>query len=224
MKRIEHQKTASPTTVLLFSGAIVLQIVGMSLFPLTAGYTKFWPTLASILALLLGSSLFCRMLYKGVALSFLIPLGSAVIPLVVSMLGIFVYEESISALKITLLIVACALIGIDVMDSLPATTIGLFLIATMFSLGATAIWPRTQGFTRPIPTALSILMQVICLVLMNRIVDSGVELSFLVPLNGAFSPLVMIFVGVFLYKEKASVWKIAVLLTACVLIGFANFL
>lgn len=60
MKRIEHQKTASPTTVLLFSGAIVLQIVGMSLFPLTAGYTKFWPTLASILALLLGSSLFCR--------------------------------------------------------------------------------------------------------------------------------------------------------------------
>ena len=91
---------------------IVLQIVGMSLFPLTAGYTKFWPTLASILALLLGSSLFCRMLYKGVALSFLIPLGSAVIPLVVSMLGIFVYEESISALKITLLIVACALIGI----------------------------------------------------------------------------------------------------------------
>lgn len=32
------------------------------------------------------------------------------------------------------------------------------------------------------------------------------------------------FVGVFLYKEKASVWKIAVLLTACVLIGFANFL
>lgn len=52
------------------------------------------------------------MLYKGVALSFLIPLGSAVIPLVVSMLGIFVYEESISALKITLLIVACALIGI----------------------------------------------------------------------------------------------------------------
>ena len=110
------------------------------------------------------------------------------------------------------------------MDSLPATTIGLFLIATMFSLGATAIWPRTQGFTRPIPTALSILMQVICLVLMNRIVDSGVELSFLVLLNGAFSPLVMIFVGVFLYKEKASVWKIAVLLTACVLIGFANFL
>lgn len=109
------------------------------------------------------------------------------------------------------------------MDSLPATTIGLFLIATMFSLGATGL-ARTQGFTRPIPTALSILMQVICLVLMNRIVDSGVELSFLVPLNGAFSPLVMIFVGVFLYKEKASVWKIAVLLTACVLIGFANFL
>ena len=71
------------------------------------------------------------------------------------------------------------------MDSLSTTTIGLFLIATMFSLGATAIWPRTQGFTRPIPTALSILMQVICLVLMNRIIDSGVELSFLIPLNGA---------------------------------------
>lgn len=33
-------------------------------------------------------------------------------PLVVSMLGIFVYGESVSALKITLLVVACALIGI----------------------------------------------------------------------------------------------------------------
>lgn len=80
--------------------------------PLTTGYTKFWPTLASILTLLLGSLLFCRMLYKGVALSFLIPLGSAVMPLVVSMLGIFVYGESVSVLKIMLLVVACALIGI----------------------------------------------------------------------------------------------------------------
>lgn len=52
------------------------------------------------------------MLYKGVALSFLIPLGSAVMPLVVSMLGIFVYGESVSVLKIMLLVVACALIGI----------------------------------------------------------------------------------------------------------------
>lgn len=93
------------------------------------------------------------------------------------------------------------------MDSLPATTIGLFLIATMFSLGATAIWPRTQGFTRPIPTALSILMQVICLVLMNRIVDSGVELSFLVPLNGAFSPLVMILSAFFSIRRRRQFGK-----------------
>ncbi len=84
--------------------------------------------------------------------------------------------------------------------------------------------PAADTGIYPIPTVLSILLQVICLILTNRIINSGVELSFLIPLNGAFSPLAMIFVGVFLYKEKASVRKIAVLLTACVLIGFANFL
>lgn len=67
MKRIEHQKTASPTTVLLFSGAIVLQIVGMSLFPLTAGlyevlaHTGFHPGLiARLIAFLPDALQRCR--------------------------------------------------------------------------------------------------------------------------------------------------------------------
>lgn len=110
------------------------------------------------------------------------------------------------------------------MDNFSVTGIILFTVATLFSLGATSLWPMTKGFTNPMPTILSLLMQVICLILMNRIVYSGVELSFLIPLNGAFSPLVMIFVGVFLYKEKASVGKIALLIGSCVLIGCANFL
>ncbi|WP_288325723.1 hypothetical protein [uncultured Phocaeicola sp.] len=110
------------------------------------------------------------------------------------------------------------------MDNISITGVVLFIIATVFSLGATALWPMTKGFTKLVPTVLSLLMQVVCLILMNRIVYSGVELSFLIPLNGAFSPLVMIFVGVFLYKEKASFGKIALLTASCVLIGCANFL
>lgn len=112
MTQTEHKERISLVTVFLFTGAILLQIVGMALFPLTAGYTNFWPTIASVLSLLLGSLLFCRMLYKGVKLSFLIPLGSAVMPLAVSGLGIIIYGESVSMLKVTLLVVACILIGI----------------------------------------------------------------------------------------------------------------
>lgn len=112
MTQIENKETVSPVTILLFTGAILLQIIGMALFPLTAGYTTFWPTIASVLSLLLGSLLFCRMLYKGVKLSLLIPLGSAVMPLAVSGLGMIVYGESVSVWKVSLLVVACILIGV----------------------------------------------------------------------------------------------------------------
>lgn len=111
MKRIEHQKRRRRRPYCFFGShrATNCRHVPLStdgkLYEVLA-HTGFHP---GLIARLIA---FCRMLYKGVALSFLIPLGSAVIPLVVSMLGIFVYEESISALKITLLIVACALIGI----------------------------------------------------------------------------------------------------------------
>lgn len=57
MTQIENKETVSPVTILLFTGAILLQIIGMALFPLTAGYTNFWPTIASVLSLLLGSLL-----------------------------------------------------------------------------------------------------------------------------------------------------------------------
>jgi multidrug transporter EmrE-like cation transporter len=107
---IQPEKIAL-SSVLIFAGSILIQIAGISLWPLTNGFTIIWPTLAAIAAQLIGNFMFCRLLYKGVSLSFLIPLGSAAIPLVVSAIGFTLYGESVSILKVILLVGACSLIG-----------------------------------------------------------------------------------------------------------------
>lgn len=105
------QGKISLSSALIFIGSILFQIAGISLWPLTNGFTEFLPTLGAIAGQLIGNFMFCRLLYKGVSLSLLVPLGSAAIPLVVSTIGILVYGESVSVLKIVLLISACSLIA-----------------------------------------------------------------------------------------------------------------
>lgn len=109
---IKKEKISLPS-VLIFTGSILIQILGVSLWPLTNGFTELLPTLACVLAQLTGNFMFCRLLYKGVPLSFLIPLGSAIMPLVVSTIGVLVYGESVSVLKIVLLVIACSLIALS---------------------------------------------------------------------------------------------------------------
>jgi len=105
-------KKISSVSALIFIGSILIQILGISLWPLTRGFTELWPTLASIAAQLIGNFMLCRLIYKGVPLSVLLPLASAAIPLTASAVGIIFYGESASILKVILLISACMLIAL----------------------------------------------------------------------------------------------------------------
>lgn len=53
-----------------------------------------------------------RLTASGVPLSILIPFTSALVPLAVSTVGVLVYGEPASLLRVVLLLVACLLIGV----------------------------------------------------------------------------------------------------------------
>jgi multidrug transporter EmrE-like cation transporter len=97
-----------------------------------------------------------------------------------------------------------------------------FTISVAAQLLGTAMLPLTQGLTRPVPTLAGALGFLIGTGLMARLVNSGVNLSVLVPLVSAAVPLASIAMGVLLFGDTPSVPKLALLLAACGLIGFAS--
>jgi multidrug transporter EmrE-like cation transporter len=97
-----------------------------------------------------------------------------------------------------------------------------FTISVAAQLLGTAMLPLTQGLTRPVPTLIGALGFLIGTGLMARLVNSGVNLSVLVPLVSAAVPLASIAMGVLLFGDTPSVPKLALLLAACGLIGFAT--
>jgi multidrug transporter EmrE-like cation transporter len=102
----------STVNIVTFLVSVALQIVTMSLLPLSRGYTVLWPTLCVIAAINIAVWLFARIVASGAQLSILIPLSATLIPLCVIAVAIFVYGEPAPVLKILLLVAASVLIGI----------------------------------------------------------------------------------------------------------------
>jgi multidrug transporter EmrE-like cation transporter len=104
-------------------------------------------------------------------------------------------------------------------------SVGLIITFTI-SLAAQvlgmAMLPLTQGLTRPVPTLIGALGFLIGLGLMARLLHNGVNISMLIPLMSTAMPLASIAMGVLWFGDSLSVPKLAVLLAACGLIGFAS--
>ena len=104
--------TLSFPNVAIFLGSVCFQVCGLLLMPLTKGFTAPLPTIGLIVLFSTGLGLLARLLDSGVELGVLLALGSAVVPLTITILAIFLYGESASFMKISLLVAACALIGL----------------------------------------------------------------------------------------------------------------
>lgn len=96
----------------VFGLSVVFQVCGLLLMPLTKGFTAPLPTVGLIVLFSTGLGLFARLVHSGVELGPLLALGSAVVPLTITILAIFLFGESASAMKIGLLSTACLLIGL----------------------------------------------------------------------------------------------------------------
>ena len=102
----------TPTVIVTFVASVVLQVVGLSLLPRSEGFTRPLPTLVLIVAFIAGIGLMARLTASGVPISMLIPITGAVVPLSVVAVGILVYGEPASLLRVALLVVAWVLIGL----------------------------------------------------------------------------------------------------------------
>ena len=99
-------------SVSIFLISVAAQIGGLTLIPKTAGFTKPLMTLACCTLILIGIGAMARLSFKGVELGILIPAMAATIPLFTILIGIILYQESASPLKLSLLGIACVLIGL----------------------------------------------------------------------------------------------------------------
>ena len=84
----------------------------IAMLPRTDGFTKLAPTLLSIGGFVVTAWALSRLIYSGVQLSILMPVAAAVIPLAAIAVGVVIYGESASILKMVLLASACGIIGI----------------------------------------------------------------------------------------------------------------
>jgi multidrug transporter EmrE-like cation transporter len=81
--------------------------------------------------------------------------------------------------------------------------------------------PRTQGFTNPLPTVGCAALFVCGIWMVARLYHGCAKLGIVMPLLAAVIPIGIIAIGVLMYGERASFFKILVLLAACGLVGAA---
>ena len=96
----------------LFFLAILFQVIGLSVLPLTRGFTNIVPTIICIVTFIVGIGMFARILTTGVQLSTLIPIAAAAVPLAIVAVGLLIYGEPASLYRVLLLVIACVAIGV----------------------------------------------------------------------------------------------------------------
>lgn len=103
--------TLTPSIIALVATSVVCQVIGASLMPMTKGLTEIIPTLGFAIAFAIGLGIMARLINSGINLSALLPFMAAVVPLCAIAVGVLVYGEPASALKISLLVFSCLTIG-----------------------------------------------------------------------------------------------------------------
>jgi multidrug transporter EmrE-like cation transporter len=96
---------------LMFFASVGFQILAVGLLPRTRGFTALLPTVLCSALFVCGIWMIARMYQSGAKLGIMSPLLAAVIPLGVIVMSVFAYHESASPLRVTLLVLACGLIG-----------------------------------------------------------------------------------------------------------------
>jgi multidrug transporter EmrE-like cation transporter len=103
-----------------------------------------------------------------------------------------------------------------------AIVIALFALAAAGQLVGVALLPRTAGFTNPLPTAGCCLFFLLGVYGLAELARRGVQLGILIPIMTGIIPLTSIVIGMVFYGESASALKLGLLISACVLVGYAS--
>lgn len=85
-----------------------------------------------------------------------------------------------------------------------------------------SLLPKTQGFSRPIPTVFCTLIFLVGFTMIAKLTYNGMSLGVMMPGMAAVVPLGTVVIGVLAYRENASIPRIGFLVGACILVGLAN--
>ena len=108
------------------------------------------------------------------------------------------------------------------MITLTPTIIMMLAASVVFQVIGLSLMPLTKGVTQLAPSIACALAFMAGLGLMARLLNSGVNLGILLPFMAAVVPLCAIAVGILFYGESASMVKLSLLVSACLVIGFAS--
>jgi multidrug transporter EmrE-like cation transporter len=98
--------------IVTFLVIVVCQLIGAGFLPKTEGFTKIGYTLVSLSMFAIASAAMARLIRSGIELGILIPALSATVPMFTIGIGILLYGESASVPRVSMLIVACLLVGL----------------------------------------------------------------------------------------------------------------
>jgi multidrug transporter EmrE-like cation transporter len=107
------------------------------------------------------------------------------------------------------------------MAGIPLSAIGLFAVVVVNQLVGVGLLPKTNGYTNIGYSLAQLGMFAISFAAMSRLLKSGVQLGILIPLLSTAMPLASVVIGIAFYHESASWPRVAMLLAAVVLVGFA---
>ncbi|RZO78570.1 MAG: hypothetical protein EVA63_10890 [Halieaceae bacterium] len=108
------------------------------------------------------------------------------------------------------------------MVSLTPTIIAMLAASVVFQVIGLSLMPLTKGLTEIVPSIGCGLAFLAGTGLMARLLHSGINLGVLLPFVAAIVPLCAIAVGMLFYGESASLTKLSLLVSACLVIGFAS--
>ncbi|MCB2051664.1 MAG: hypothetical protein KDE63_09560 [Novosphingobium sp.] len=108
------------------------------------------------------------------------------------------------------------------MGNVSGGTIALFLGAAIFQAAGVSILPLTNGMTRLWPSVLVFAGYAIGIYCMAKLIASGIDLGFMVPVITLLVIGGAILIGIFAYGENPSMIKLGLLGGAAVMLAFAS--
>lgn len=98
----------------------------------------------------------------------------------------------------------------------------MFAVSIVFQVIGLSLLPMTKGATALIPSLGCGISFLVGLGMMARLTVSGVNLGVLIPFMAAIVPICVIAVSILVYGGSVSITKISLLVSACLVIGFAS--
>jgi multidrug transporter EmrE-like cation transporter len=107
-------------------------------------------------------------------------------------------------------------------SGLKLQSVAIFALQVLMQLTAIVLLPPSKGFTKPFPTIGCSLAIVASVYLLARLVNSGTNLSTLIPMAATVVPLASMAMGILIYGETPSVVKVVLLGFACLIVAVAG--